>query len=392
MKVSKQQQIEIPSISSTHFTLFHASKACQTEIDEIQDTKDLALQLKGLHFEVENSVKALQSAYDAQVSRLTAGIIEKLDIKNSAMKRSYKDSIIRLDQAGRTELANGIAKLWRQFESKYENAALKIQTEHLKQIGELDDRIKEYRRKRLTNETIIGKNKVDVDRLSKMAKRAGFDLEGQFNEDKESSSQIEVLENLQRSLVEKDAQLASLKLQFQNEVEKQAKEKKLKTQQIRKQFRAASNKIKFVTRLFSVNPRGSVVTRQCSRRQSNFTSLSPRSSTSNEMQQSEMILVESNESNKMIVENSDSLPDFFLNDQILPDTDRLGVVSANDEPRDIEATLAEMEKEFEKEKEDELNMTRELEEEFRRNYTLLRAQAIKTKGWCFLKYHILLCY
>jgi hypothetical protein len=368
--MKEQQQIEIPSISSTHFTLFHASKACQTEIDEIQDTKELAQQLNGLYREIHDSVKALQSAYSAQVSRLTAGIIERLEIKNIAMKKSYTNSITRLDQVNRTELANGIAKLWRQYERKYEHDAIKIRSEHSQKICALEESIKEYQRKRLSNESSIRKNKIELDQCSKIAKRAGYDLEGQLNQDKVSLSQIDALENLQKSLAEKDALLSSLKIQYQNEVEKQAEEKRIKTAQIRKQLRLSSKKMmKVVSRRHSINPRGSFITRQSSKQQM----IGDPIKSGSEQQPLEEPIIECDE---MVSENSETIPDFFLGDLDLP------VIYANDGPQNIEKTLAEMENEFEKEREDELKMTKELEEEFRRDYTLVRAQAIKTKGWC----------
>ena len=370
----------ISPISRTQFTLFHASKACQTDVQEISDTKDISLKVNSLLREIKESTHCIHTAYEDQSARLAIEIVEKMEMKIEEMKKTYRISLDRVERCSRTEMANAIATLWRKYEGKFEEEALKVRKNHADEMQCLETKIKECERKNLTNTAKVCKNKKAIEKWIKVAKKPGHDLLNVLSEDKAAVSQMEMLENLQKSLNVKEIQLVALRLQYEQEIELRDQKKEEAIQASRMVHQPI--KVKNLPRTFLLNHRGSVVPRQessstaCNVYTSNMENSAAHYQLLDSTQATQ--IVESTQTQttsrkaSLEKENSDESID-FENFYISGDSSDKG------DQVTVE-TIATMEKEFEKEREEELKITQQLEEEFRRDYEILTSKAIKSQA------------
>jgi hypothetical protein len=207
------------------------------------------------------------------------------------------------------------------------------------------------KRKKHGIESKKSKIKAALDKWSKLGKRAGFDLEALYREDKNALFQAESLAQNQSALQSKNETLLTLKEKLKS-AETKRQEQKIKMQNsLRKKLRMANLRLQTTLALRSNTTRKTLV--------------DPISSTATSV--------------------PSSVDQISLNDMpaaaggVSRETSVVVEHIVEHSQQSIEEKLAQMEKIFVLETEEELKMTRALEEEFKQQFKEAREKAIHGK-------------
>ena len=222
-----------------------------------------------------------------------------------------------------------------------------MKVQHKNTMIALKVEIAANKRKRHGIESKKSKIKAAFDKWSKLGKRAGFDLEALYREDKNALFQAESLAQNQRALQSKNETLLTLKEKLKS-AETKRQEQKIKMQNsLRKKIRMANLRLQTTLALRSNTTRKTLV--------------DPISSTATSV--------------------PSSVDQISLNDMpaAAVGLSRETSVVVEHSQENIEEKLAQMEKKFVLETEEELKMTRALEEEFKQQFKEAREKAIHGK-------------
>ncbi|KAJ3315451.1 hypothetical protein HDV04_002993 [Boothiomyces sp. JEL0838] len=184
------QLLNEQKISQTSYTqLFRATRSMQTEEESIPAVKELDNLFSLLILEVDQAREDIAAAMGKDVQLLITSFTTHLEKQAEQMKKRYDEALERILSAGRTNLANAIAKIHKVDEI-------------------IDGNIKQMKKRILSIESMLIKYRVYVEKALILAKKAGIDLE--INNFNDPMANIELLDSLQKSLDNKEHQFQVL--------------------------------------------------------------------------------------------------------------------------------------------------------------------------------------
>ena len=83
----RKDRDRFPRISHPHFTLYHTSDSCQTDVSEINDTKELAMILNLLILDIEEYMGKLKKSFEGQANVLAEAISLELEAKTEKLNQ-----------------------------------------------------------------------------------------------------------------------------------------------------------------------------------------------------------------------------------------------------------------------------------------------------------------
>jgi hypothetical protein len=104
-------------ISRTEYPkLLRTSICTQTEDCESLPIENLKYSLAFLSLEVERSRQEIRKASEQQIAKISLSITQDLERKAANLQEEYEKLKARIESAGRQELANGLVRMWSEFE------------------------------------------------------------------------------------------------------------------------------------------------------------------------------------------------------------------------------------------------------------------------------------
>ncbi|KAJ3328287.1 hypothetical protein HDU91_004150, partial [Kappamyces sp. JEL0680] len=228
----------------TEYSLFRATRSCQTEATEVCETKELGYLLNLLAIEADDSGSRLRGAVETQIEHLAKSLAAHLDNLTVQVRDEYRASLKRIEGASLSRLGNGITIMWKKYEKLYETRKEDCKVAHNADVALLAQEIKDTKRQRLALEWKTAKLKAAMDRWTKLAKKTGVDLDALYREDKTTIAHIDQLAQLQRSHQAKHETLAALREKLETEKKMQQEEKRQRQDALRKKLRMANVKLK----------------------------------------------------------------------------------------------------------------------------------------------------
>ncbi|KAJ3259843.1 hypothetical protein HK103_001734 [Boothiomyces macroporosus] len=195
VQLLNEQKISQPSYTQ----LFRATRSMQTEEESIPAVKELDYLFSLLILEVDQAREDIAAAMGKDVQLLITSFTTHLEKQAEQMKKRYDEALERILSAGRTNLANAIAKIHKVDECS---------NDHQTKIKIIDGNIKQMKKRILSTESMLIKYRMYVEKALILAKKAGIDLE--INNFNDPMASIELLDSLQKSLDNKEHQFQVL--------------------------------------------------------------------------------------------------------------------------------------------------------------------------------------
>ncbi|KAJ3276542.1 hypothetical protein HDV01_004075 [Terramyces sp. JEL0728] len=193
------QLLNEQKISQTSYTqLFRATRSMQTEEESIPA-------------EVDQAREDIETAMGKDVQMLISSFTTHLEKQTERMKIRYDEALQRILSAGRTNLANSIATVFKTEQARSSKIFDEALCVHRNEMEMIDNEIKTIKKKVLGIDSMLIKYRMFTEKAVILAKKSGIDLEGNSTAE---ISNLELLDSLQKNLDSKQLQCSTLQAKF----------------------------------------------------------------------------------------------------------------------------------------------------------------------------------